>query len=134
MGLVLPSDDVIGIAERVRQGDPVAGWRGDPTMDTYLDEEAGLALVYGFDRAGNRYIAASTPVTGAGWRHELLRKLRDGDWQRPDTVDRVMKKLEGEQAARDAVVDDALDEKAERLAWALKRDAGYMTGLSKEFY
>lgn len=134
MGLILPADDVVRIADRVREGDPTVGWQGDPTMDTYLDEATATATVFGFDRHGDRYIAAQVSVHDPGWRHELLRKLHAGDWRRPDTVDRQVKLVEDQMRARQAQTDELADEKAEKLAWAIRRDAGHLVGTSKEFY
>lgn len=134
MGLILPTDDVVGINERVRLGDPVAGWRGDPEMLVYLDEDTQMCNVVATDARGDRYVAASTSVVDPGWRHDLLCRLRDGDWRRSDVVARQSAKVDAAQAVADMKVEEELDEHAEKLAWALRRDAGHAVGLSKEFY
>lgn len=138
MSLILPRDydrDVLGINERVRRGDPTVGWRGDQTMDVILNTAAEKVEVWGFDRAGNRYIAASESVHHPGWRHRLLERLRDGDWQRPGRFDEIQRANDRATAARQAQVDDRLDEAGEKLHWALRRDVGqHFGGLRKEHY
>lgn len=134
MGLLLPADDVVGIVERVQLGDPTAGWRGDPTMDVYVDHRSGEARVMGFDAEGNRYKVAQVRML-PGWQHALLKKLREGDWRDPELIDRQMAEMAATDTARQAVIDERMDEHAERLAWALRRDAGtHYGGLTREFY
>lgn len=136
-GLVLPTDDVVGIAERVKFGDPVVGWRGDPQADTYLDPNTGQVAVYTFDGHGNRYCATVLDINraGEGWRHELLRRLRDGDWQRDDVVERRMEELMAPVKAKEAAHREKAEQAAEKLAWALKRDLGHLySGTTKEYH
>lgn len=133
-GLILPGEDVHDVARAVQQGDPATGWRGDPGMDTHLGSD-GRVGVYGFDRAGDRYLACLVDARNPGWRYELLSRLRDGDWQRADQFDRVDAHNRQIQAEKDAAFQDQKEETAERLAWALKRDLGHLySGTSKDVY
>jgi len=132
-GLLLPSDHD-RIADRVRDGDPVVGWRGDPTMDTYLIDATGEVQVFAFDRSGERYCAASVSAHSPGWKHELLSKLRDGDWQ-SGAAERWVNERNAEQDALEREHAGQLEERTDRLAWAVRRDVGtHVDGLSKEFY
>lgn len=53
-------------------------------MDTYLDERRGVCEVYAFDERGTRYCAVRVDARLPGWQHDLLRRLRDGDYRRAD--------------------------------------------------
>lgn len=127
MGLVLPADDVMGITDRVQRGDPTLGWRGDPAMDVYA--HGNSVAVYGFDRKGERYVAATVSKVSQGWRHELLRKLRDGDWQDPHAYDRTVAAQVKDDKARDDRLAERRMELAERFAFAAMKDNGI-----KRFY
>jgi hypothetical protein len=136
-GLILPADAQDRIADRVKRGDPVVGWKGDPTMDVLLDESTGLVEVWAFDPAGNgRYVAASVDASAnPGWRHQLLCKLRDGAPERGG----VKAWFEAQQKAADArerAEFSDLEARAERLAWGVRRAFGHEIGLTrgKEFY
>lgn len=132
-GLLLPQD-YGRISDLVRDGDPVVGWRGDPSMDTYLVESTGEVEVWAFDAHGQRYRACSVDATRPGWKHELLCKLRDGDPQRT-SIDDWVKAQEAKQAAMEKAHAEKRAEVAEKAAWALRKDIGQQaTGLSKDFY
>lgn len=133
MGLALISDDVLGLVERVQKGDPTIGWRGCSQMDVYENRARHEVRVVDFDITGKRYVAASVSTLFPGWRHELLRKLRDGDWRNDiDVANDHNDRLEAEAEYR---LNQHLEEGAEKLAWALRRDVGaYHGGLTREFY
>lgn len=109
-GLILPTsyetrsvigrgEDVNDITRSVQDGDMTIGWRGDPQMDVY--RKGSEVQVLGFDAKGTRYVAAQVNLADSDWRTTLLRKLRDGDWQRDDffeSVDRA-----NEQARKDNI-------------------------------
>lgn len=135
-GLILLDSGVLGLNERVRLGDSTVGWRGDANMLVMADEAEQRVCVLAVDERGDRYIAASVyPLVDKGWQHSLLRKLRDGDWQREDSVDRLMATLQAPHDAADARVDDINNERAEKVAWALKRDLGHLHGgTTREFF
>ena len=135
MGLVLVDDDLVSIDRRVREGDPTVGWRGDPTMDVYVDNDAAMAYVYGFDIKGLRYRAASISTLGEGWRHDLLAKLRDGDWRDPNSINRADEANRRLDAERDYRLDQVISEVAEKFGWGLRRDVGHhFGGTTKEFF
>lgn len=115
MGLILPGDDVMSITERVQQGDPTVGWRGDATMDVYV--KGGYVEVWGFDARGERYRVVSVPLSDPGWRHSLLARLRDSDWRRDDHLERLRRQnAKWEKDTKDEWV-DSRGEKFEKVAW-----------------
>jgi hypothetical protein len=122
------------IATLIGEGDPVVGWRGDPTMDPYLMPN-GEVHVYGFDAHGERYLAAATDARLPGWQHDLLRRLRDGDWQNGNAHDRVEALNAAVEKEAQYRADQATEAFSEKLAWATRRDIGaHFGGLTKEFY
>jgi len=134
MGLLLPTDDVLSITERVQCGDATVGWRGDPEMDVYLDDRTGEVAVYGFDAHRQRYLVTVIGTWDPGWRHELLRRLRDGDWQNPDAYQRAVDAELRREADKDAALAEQTSACAERFAWAVRRDCGHVVGQSRDFY
>lgn len=133
-GLILPGEDVHNVAGAVREGDPATGWRGDPTMDTYMGSD-GYVGVYGFDRSGERYLACRVNARNPGWRHELLTRLREGDWQRGDQFDRIDAENRRIQAEKDRAFEEFKEESAERLAAALHKDLGHLhAGTTKRYH
>jgi hypothetical protein len=111
MGLLLPGDDPDRFVERVQQGCPIVGWRGDPTMDVYVNERVGVCEVWGFDARGERYRVVRQELC-AGWQHDVLRRLRDSDWQR---VKPGKQRVTEEMRARER------KEHAESVEWAERR-------------
>lgn len=132
-GLILPSsyetrtvigrgEDVNDITRSVQDGDPTIGWRGDPQMDVY--REGSTVRVYGFDRAGERYVAATVNIVDSDWRGTLLKKLRDGDWQRDDFVANLVKERNDFDRNLNKEADDKIAELADRYATAKLRELG----------
>ena len=130
MGLILATDDVVGINLRVRDGDPTVGWRGDPNAVTYFNESTNEVEVHLTDLHGHRYVAAATPIIHQGWRHDLLRRLRDGDWQRgAESYERIIRAQHQRDREDAAQMDEMSDELTEKMAWAIRKDLG-----SKEYF
>lgn len=131
-GLILPShynyvqpigrgEDIADITRSVQDGDPTVGWRGDSTMDVY--REGSCVYVAGFDRKGERYIAARAHMAQDDWRRTLLEKLRDGDWQAEESLHlKVIKANEKRKADRDKHYSDQISEIAEKYVSARYRD------------
>lgn len=128
----------------VREGDPASGWRGDPTMVAVRC--AGPAgsppccldrihiEVYGMDRAGEWYRAAQVRpreevIRGNEWRHELLVKLREGDWQRgSELAASITARNIANRDRIDAQRQEAVRAAGEKLYWAGRRDLGHHHG------
>lgn len=132
MGLVLPGES-LAIADRVHRGDPTVGWRGDPEMDVYVRN--GVCEVWQFDITGTRWCAVRVSTLEPGWQHEVLRRLRDSDWQRDDVTSRaidMMKAHDREVAAQEA---ESCGAGAERIAWWMRRRYGHhYGGLTRDIY
>lgn len=115
--------DVNDVTRSVQDGDPVIGWRGDPQMDVY--REGSMVRVYGFDRAGTRYVAATVSMVDSDWRRTLLCKLRDGDWQRGDEfMANLVAERERVERDRQRVEDDLTREQADILTTDFYRSIG----------
>jgi hypothetical protein len=116
--------DLFDIDRRIKEGDE-SGWRGDPSMGVFFNRITHCYEVWGIDRAGNDYLAASHDKLD----HTLLIKLREGDPRKHDVFQRVMdhnEKLKADQAAADH---EKLGAMAEKMAWAIRRDfAAHMGG------
>lgn len=135
MGLILAGLHG-GISELVKFGDPIVGWRGDPTMDTYLDEQTGQVQVYAFDSHGERYCACTVNAnTDPGWKHTLLKQLTEWDPRRVNVIDKFSAEQEAREKAKERAHQHELEERVDRTAWMLRRVIGPdVDGLSKEFY
>lgn len=132
-GLLLPGD-ALDIVDRVHQGDPTVGWRGDPSVDVYTDDQSQTAAAYGFDRSGHRYLMCVVNI-GPGWQHEMLRRLRDGDWQNDDQYERIVRANRQVDEANDYAREQRIGEASEHAAFTLKRLLGSdIGGLSKWVY
>lgn len=116
---------VLDIDRRIREGDDV--WRGDPSMGLYFDPTSGMWEVWGLDIAGAPYRAAVAEFAD----QRLLNQLVDGDWQRGvglfEQIEKANAKLAADQAA---AADDFHEGMADKLAWAIRRDAHNLAGVS----
>jgi hypothetical protein len=116
--------DLYDIDRRIKEGDE-SGWRGDPTMGVFFNRITNNYEVWGVDRAGNDYIAASHHKLD----HTLLIKLRDGDPRKHDVFQRVLDHNAKLVADRDAADREKRAELADKMAWAIRRDfATHMGG------
>lgn len=118
------------MTDRIREGDPDRGWRGDPDLDGPFEgipcdhSPSGecLAVVRGVDAHGTPYTAASVHrAVTPGWEDALVDKLRDGDWRQGARaiVDRTVAEWEARERAREADRRERTGELADRLAGAL---------------
>ena len=105
-------------------------------MDTYLDEQSGEVQVYAFDSHGERYCACTVNAAAdPGWRHTLLRQLTEWDPRRVDVIGKFSKEQEARQAKKERDDRNFIESRADKLAWALRRDIGHdVDGMSREFY
>lgn len=134
MGLLLPGQ-CQSIVERVQNGDPSVGWRGDPGADVYVHEGLQVAQVWAFDRGHKRYCAAQVSILEPGWEHTLLRKLRDGDWQNPGVVKDIFARGNAREAAAAAERSERIGGKADYLVWLAYRTYGtHAGGLTRRLF
>lgn len=109
--------DLYDIDRRIKEGDE-SGWRGDPSMCIELNRITGWFEVWGIDRGGRKYMAASHDKLD----HTLLIKLREGDPTRHDVIDRVLKanqKLRDDQKRAD---DERFAVVAEKIQHAIRKE------------
>lgn len=125
-GVMWVPQDLFDIDRRIKWGDE-SGWRGDKSMGLFYNPHMARYEVWGIDRGGNQYLAASHHELSV----ELVHKLRDGDPTRNDPWQKVLDhnaKLEAERKAKDA---ERASEVADKLAWAIRRDFGQHLGGSR---
>lgn len=122
---------VLDIDRRIREGDDI--WRGDSSMGLYFDPASGMYEVWGLDANGTSYRAAMADYAD----QRLLDQLVAGDWQNTTLV---FDRLEAENAKARAAIEqaqgDESEQMADKLVWALRRDAGphLMDGLSRNLW
>jgi len=109
--------DLMDLDRRVKEGDE-CGWRGDPTMGIFINRFTGEFEVWGVDRGGNQYKAASHHKLD----HTLLIKLREGDPTKHDVFQRVLDANEKLKADRDQANREKAAEVADKLAWGIRQD------------
>lgn len=116
--------DLMDIDSRIKNGDE-SGWRGDPTMGIFINRHTGMFEVWGIDRGGNQYLAASHDKLD----HTLLIKLREGDPTKHDVFQRVLdhnQKMLDDARAKER---ERLAEVGEKFQWAIRQDfAQHMGG------
>ena len=121
--------DLMDIDSRIKNGDE-SGWRGDPTMGIFINRHTGMFEVWGIDRAGNQYLAASHDKLD----HTLLIKLREGDPTKHDVFQRVLDKNQKMLADAKAKEHERFAEVGDKLQWAIKRDHGQHMGGRRRMY
>lgn len=122
-GIMWVNADIFDIDRRIKYGDE-SGWRGDPTMGLFFNPELNRFEVWGIDRGGTQYIAASHHELS----HEILIKLRNGDPTRNDPWQRIIDhntKVKKEQETADR---ERRAEVFDKLAWAARQDFGHLYG------
>lgn len=112
--------DMRDLDDRIKNGDNAgSGWRGDPSMGIFVDRKTGKFEIWGIDRGGNEYLAASHKYLDA---NVLLRKLEQGDPLRHDVIGNVLAHNARLEATRKAHNDDLKGELGEKVQWAIRRD------------
>jgi hypothetical protein len=122
--------DLLDLDRRIKDGDE-SGWRGDPSMGVFVNTITGHFEVWGIDRGGNGYLAASHDKLD----HTLLIKLREGDPTRHDTFQRVLDHNAKVVADQKAAAHDKLTEAGDKLQWAIRKDFGqHMGGTRRQWH
>jgi hypothetical protein len=122
-GRVWVDTDVFDIDRRIKEGDE-SGWRGDPSMYLCYDQRTGRFEVWGTDRGGRKYIAASHHACD----QTLLTKLVMGDPTKNDVIGRVFAENAKLKAEQDAKVKDRQLEIADKIGFAIRTDLGHLHG------
>ena len=111
--------DLLDIDRRIKDGDE-SGWRGDPSMGIFVNTSTGWFEVWGYDRAGREYLAASHETLD----HTLLIKLREGDMTRPgnDPFQKVLDHNAKLKADQDRREHDEFEQLADKMQWGIRQD------------
>lgn len=120
--LMRVSSDVLEIGRQVREGGGL--WRGDETMSLCFNEAAGQFEVWGLDAQREPYLACVSDTCDG----RLLDKLAAGDWQTLDVFALIKSAGAEARARREAAEGDRIEELADRLAFAVRRDVGHLHG------
>lgn len=119
--------ELLDLDHRAKFGDATLGWRGDLTLS--ISVHGPSVEIWGFDRDLNPYLVTAVDSRAPGWKHDAIRNLAIGDWQRGDApfneVVAANAKLEADIAARHA---DEMDDLADKLHFALTKDVGHLEG------
>lgn len=109
--------DMLDLDHRIKHGDE-SGWRGDESMGIFINKHTGWFEVWGIDRVGNQYLAASHERLD----HTLLIKLREGDPRKNDVFDRVLKSNQKLKDAQKQADDDQFAEIAGKVQHAINKE------------
>jgi hypothetical protein len=115
---------VLDICDRIQRGDGL--WRGDLTMGVYYDPDRDVYEVVGLDAMQQPYIAATSRTCD----QRLIDQLIAGDWQRGGVFEAVVKANERLRKAQEAAEDEFHEERADKLAHAIRKDAHHIAGVS----
>ena len=102
---------MLDIDRRIKDGDE-SGWKGDPSMGLFYNQQLARFEVWGFDRAGKEYLACAHDHLTV----EIIHKLRDGDPAKNDVFQRVIDNNLKVEADRKAKERDKLGEVSDKLA------------------
>lgn len=128
-GVMWVPTDLFDIDRRIKNGDE-SGWRGDPTMGLFYNPHLHRFEVWGIDRGGNQYLAASHHELSV----EIVHKLRNGDPTRNDPWQQVLDhnaKVKAEMQQKDR---EKRAELADKLAWGIRQDFGHLYGGRKRIW
>jgi hypothetical protein len=127
--------DVYRIAQRIVEGDPTMGWRGDPQMSLMANPRATDGRhfeVWGVDAEGQPYIVAAYEKVSP----KILADLAASDWQN-DHRQMLTKMSADAHAAKRKRDDRRRDQEAEiadRLGHAVRRAFGHLGGGTRGFF
>lgn len=123
-GRVWVESDVFDIDKRIKHGDGGTGWRGDPSMYLCYNPRTAMFEVWGADKMGVKYIAASHHACD----QTLLMKLVAGDPTKNDVIGRVL--AENAKARKDEAdrIKDRQLEIADKIGHAIRKDLGHLYG------
>lgn len=137
----LVDSDVLDIARRLIEGDPVAGWRGEasatlyanPIRDPITGKQTHLWEVECLDAAGRPYIAASLMADRVD--HRIIEKMVLGDWQRGKVaIDEIMAANQRLVAQREQDRRDAIEQIADKFHFGMLRAIGHLEGGTRRLH
>lgn len=124
-------DEVRQLPRRVKDGDATLGWEGDDRLRVFVNERTAEFEAWApLEDRSDFYLAArsSTP-------EGLVRQLARNDNRRHDRLSEIVKANERAAASAKRDYDDAFDDAADKLQFALRRDLGqHYGGLTRRLY
>lgn len=131
-GSVLVEGGVTDTLRRLRFGDGILGWEGDPNIHLFVDTSTGLYDVWSLDDAGQ-------PMLVVGDRsycdQRLVEDVIRSDTRRFDVVGRVAAKNARREAQDDAKRKAEIAEVADKMHLALLHDLGsHVGGLTRRVF
>ena len=120
--------EVEDMIQRLHLGDPTCGWLGDDTLDLRLaipvDQKGNPTKgtpqfeVWGRTTLGEQYVCLRWPTCDPS----MLKALAGRDTRRGASMEKVIKAMEADEAAKDKARSELIESIAERAQWALLRD------------
>lgn len=132
-GHVLVEGTVTDTLHRLRYGDGVLGWEGDPNMQLFVDTETGLFDVWTLGRDGETadLVVARKPYADSRLIEDVIR----ADGQRFDIVGQIIDKEAERQKQLKKLRDDQFEEFADRMQFALLKENGqHYGGLTRRLH
>lgn len=112
-----------GIDRRIKDGDE-SGWRGDPSMGLFYNQQLHRFEVWGFDAQNKEYLAAANDNLDV----RIIEQLRNGDPRLHDVFQEVLDKNARLVADREAAEKEQRAAIADKLAWGIRQDFGQHLG------
>lgn len=126
------SGAVVEMLRRLKDGDNVLGWEGDPNMELFVDLDTGLFDVWTLDLAGEpTLVVSAAPYCD----QRLLERVIRADTRRFDVAQRVIDARAAREKAEASRLADQREEAHDKLHLALLQDIGaYEGGLTKRIF
>ena len=121
---VAVSSEVTDILRLLKYGDNILGWEGDPNMELMVDFESGMFDVWTLDAHRQPFIVLSRPYCD----HRLVLDVLKADTRRRDVAAEVLAHNKAQADREEAALGEAIEERGEKLQWALRRDLGHLDG------
>ena len=120
-GKITVDGSVLETVRRLKQGDGILGWEGDPDMEVFVDTSTGLFDVWTLDARGEPTLVVSEAPYAD---QRLIERVIRADGRRFDIAGRVLEHNRRVDAQRRAQRQAANEERADKLHHALLRDIG----------
>lgn len=129
---VLVEGTVVDTLRRLRDGDGILGWEGDPNMQLFVDTESRLYDVWTLDAAGDPALVVSQyPYAD----QRLIEAVIRADSHRFDVATRVLEHNRTVDEANRKARQAESEERADKLHHALLKDIGaYEGGLTRRLH
>jgi hypothetical protein len=131
-GMVVVNGAATDTLRKLREGDGLLGWEGDPNMQLFVDTGTGLWDVWTLDARGDpALVVAGCPYPD----QRLVERVILADTRRFDVAGRVLEHNHQLDDAKRKERQAESEERADRLHHALLRDIGaYEGGLTRRVH